>query len=121
MDAHAQQQKAFLFFRMLVIEELNCEVIVKNALCFLKRNLMLLQISRRFARMPLKLNHMYIVCKPFAGPQVRRKALSVHDMLIAATAIEHQLMLATRNVRDFTRCGVQVVNPFDGQNQDSPH
>ena len=35
------------------------------------------------------------------------------DMLIAATAIEHQLVLATRNVRDFMGCGVQVINPFD--------
>jgi toxin FitB len=34
------------------------------------------------------------------------------DMLIAATAQEHQLILATRNVRDFLACGVQVVNPF---------
>lgn len=39
---------------------------------------------------------------------------STPDMLIAATAIEHQLVLATRNLRDFMGCGVQVVNPFDG-------
>ena len=39
---------------------------------------------------------------------------SAPDMLIAATAIEHQLVLATRNGRDFMGCGVQVVNPFDG-------
>jgi predicted nucleic acid-binding protein len=38
---------------------------------------------------------------------------SAHYMLIAATAIEHQLVLATRNVRDFLGCGVQVLNPFD--------
>jgi predicted nucleic acid-binding protein len=38
---------------------------------------------------------------------------SAPDMLIAATAIEHQLVLATRNVRDFIGCGVQIVNPFD--------
>ncbi|MDP2368531.1 PIN domain-containing protein [Rhodoferax sp.] len=38
---------------------------------------------------------------------------SAPDMLIAATAIEHQLALATRNVRDFMGCGVQVVNPFE--------
>lgn len=38
---------------------------------------------------------------------------STPDMLIAATAIEHQLVLATRNVRDFIGCGVQVINPFD--------
>lgn len=35
-------------------------------------------------------------------------------MLIAATALEHQLVLATRNVRGFMGCGVHVVNPFDG-------
>ena len=38
---------------------------------------------------------------------------SAPDMLIAATAIEHQLVLATRNVRDFMGCGVQVTNPFE--------
>ena len=38
---------------------------------------------------------------------------SAPDMLIAATAIEHQLALASRNVRDFMGCGVQVVNPFE--------
>ena len=38
---------------------------------------------------------------------------SAPDMLIAATAIEHQLILATRNVRDFMGCGVQVINPFE--------
>lgn len=35
------------------------------------------------------------------------------DMLIAATAIEHDLTIATRNVRDFAGCGVPVVNPFE--------
>lgn len=38
---------------------------------------------------------------------------SAPDMLIAATAQEHQLIIATRNVRDFLGCGVQVVNPFE--------
>lgn len=45
--------------------------------------------------------------------QAQGIARSAPDMLIAATAIEHQLVLATRNVRDFLGCGVQVVNPFD--------
>ncbi len=34
------------------------------------------------------------------------------DALIAATALEHGLTIATRNVRDFERCGVRVVNRF---------
>lgn len=38
----------------------------------------------------------------------------VPDMQIASTAIAHELVLATRNERDFMGCGVQVVNPFDG-------
>jgi toxin FitB len=38
---------------------------------------------------------------------------STPDMLIAATAQEHQLVLATRNTRDFLGCSVQLVNPFE--------
>jgi len=34
------------------------------------------------------------------------------DMLIAATARVHQLILMTRNVRDFSDCGVNLRNPF---------
>ena len=34
------------------------------------------------------------------------------DLLIAATALEHGLAVATRNVRHFKPSGVDVVNPF---------
>lgn len=34
------------------------------------------------------------------------------DLLIAATAHVHNLILATRNTRDFTDCGIQLFNPF---------
>jgi hypothetical protein len=36
------------------------------------------------------------------------------DLLIAATALEHGLTVATRNVRHFLPTGVAVENPFDG-------
>lgn len=41
------------------------------------------------------------------------RSLPVIDGLIAATALEHGLILATRNVRDFERLGLKIVNPFD--------
>ena len=35
------------------------------------------------------------------------------DLLIAATALEHGLIVATRNVRHFKPTGVRIINPFD--------
>ena len=37
------------------------------------------------------------------------------DLMIAATALEHGLTVVTRNVRDFAPTGVEVFNPFGGQ------
>jgi len=34
------------------------------------------------------------------------------DLLIAATAIEHDFIVVTRNVRHFVPTGVSVENPF---------
>lgn len=38
---------------------------------------------------------------------------SVVDGLMAATALENDLMLVTRNVQDVKRTGVKLLNPFD--------
>ena len=35
------------------------------------------------------------------------------DLLIAVTALEHNLTVLTRNVHDFQPTGVRLVNPFD--------
>lgn len=40
--------------------------------------------------------------------------LPVVDALLAATALVHDLTVATRNVADIARTGVAVVNPFNG-------
>ncbi len=41
------------------------------------------------------------------------KPLLAIDGLLAATAIVHDMTLATRNTRDVARSGVRLVNPFD--------
>jgi predicted nucleic acid-binding protein len=42
----------------------------------------------------------------------RGRVRSQANMLIAATATQHGLTIATRNERDFDECGVPVSNPF---------
>jgi predicted nucleic acid-binding protein len=44
----------------------------------------------------------------FAG-----EAIPVKDSLIAATALVHGLTVATRNIRDFRKAKVKVVDPFE--------
>jgi predicted nucleic acid-binding protein len=39
--------------------------------------------------------------------------LPVIDSVLAATALEHDLTLVTRNVRDVHRTSVRWFNPFD--------
>ena len=38
--------------------------------------------------------------------------LPLLDSMIAATALHHELTVATRNIRDFERAGVKVLDPF---------
>ena len=53
---------------------------------------------------------------------VRRAALmhvpdprSERDVLIAATALTHNLVVVTRNIADFLSLGVELFNPWEGQ------
>ncbi len=48
-----------------------------------------------------------------ADHQLAGTPLSIADGLIAATALEHGLSLATRNVKDFVKLAVTLLNPWD--------
>jgi toxin FitB len=58
---------------------------------------------------------------PMDGATFRRWARLMHrqppdlipDAMIAATALMHNLMVVSRNVRDFERLGLIAVNPFE--------
>ncbi len=59
----------------------------------------ILQLDGRIFRVWAKLMH-------------RRSDDLLADALIAATAINHHLVVVTRNVRDFAPLGVETLNPF---------
>ena len=46
--------------------------------------------------------------------ELKRKGETVPllDGMIAATALQHDLIVATRNTRDFQKTGVKTLNPF---------
>jgi predicted nucleic acid-binding protein len=44
--------------------------------------------------------------------QLKGRLLKVADGLIAATALEHDLTVVTRDVRDFADLGVRIFNPW---------
>jgi len=56
-------------------------------------------VSRRWARLVAELRR-------------KGRSLPLLDGMIAATALEHGFTVATRNVADFEKTGVSVVDPF---------
>lgn len=66
----------------------------------------------------------HIVCLPWdaasglrwakllAELRAKGQAVPIKDSLVAATALVHGLTVVTRNVSDFKKTGVKVLNPF---------
>jgi tRNA(fMet)-specific endonuclease VapC len=50
-----------------------------------------------------------------ADRQLQGKPLAMADGLIAATAVEYELTLVTRNVKDFDGLGLTILNPWQRQ------
>ena len=46
------------------------------------------------------------------GLRLSGRAMPIKDSFIAATALLHDLIVATRNRTDFEKAGVRIVNPF---------
>lgn len=47
--------------------------------------------------------------------QLRGTPINTADGMIAATALEHDLTVVTRNVKDFTGLGIAVFNPWNAE------
>jgi predicted nucleic acid-binding protein len=57
-------------------------------------------ISRRWAKIVVDLKQ-------------KGETMPLLDGMIAATALQHGLTVATRNTRDFKKAGVKALNPFE--------
>ena len=55
-----------------------------------------------------------VIFRQWARLMHRESDTVYEDAMIAATAQIHKLTVVTRNVRDFARFGVPVLNPFEG-------
>ena len=53
------------------------------------------------------------VFRQWAKLMHRRSDTLMQDAMIAAVAMVHRLVVATRNVRDFEPFGVGIINPFE--------
>lgn len=66
-------------------------------------------VLMKFAGRILPLNvDAALICAEFHVPD----RSPINDAYIAATAKANNLILVTRNIKDFTNCGVQLFNPF---------
>jgi predicted nucleic acid-binding protein len=56
---------------------------------------------------------VFLSVMTIATAKQHRFALAVVDGVIAATALEHDLTIVTRNTKDFTGLGASLLNPWD--------
>ena len=61
---------------------------------------------------PIDLRVIEVWGEMMAALQKKGRILPLADALIAATALAHNLTIATRNVKDFVGAGVSVFNPW---------
>jgi len=99
-----------LFLSVVTVEEIYCGLSHKNAnrqIEWFERFMLLrcnvLPVTADIARR----------CGMLRGQFLQKGTTRTQaDLLIAATAIRHDLALSTRNERDFENCGIPLLNPF---------
>ena len=63
--------------------------------------------------LPLDTQTLLIWGTPTANLESTGRPLPVMDGLIVATAMQHNLIIVTRNVADFQPCGIPILNPWE--------
>ena len=68
--------------------------------------------ARRLECLPWDADTGLVWAALLARLRARGAAMPIKDSLIAATALTHGLIVATRNRADFEKAGVRLVDPF---------
>lgn len=63
--------------------------------------------------LPLDTQTMFLWGSLVARMENIGQPMAMMDALIAATALQNNLIIVTRNGSDFLPCGVQVINPWE--------
>jgi predicted nucleic acid-binding protein len=112
------QDELGLFISILSIAELKKGIIrIKDSQPNRHKKLenWLQKLEQRFTNriLPLTeniLNTWAVIC---GESEAKGKNLPIIDSLIAATAYEHDLIIVTRNISDFTFSSVRIFSPWD--------
>jgi toxin FitB len=83
----------------------------KNELLAWMNNGLIERFGQRI--LPLEAATMLLWGALTARLEASGRKLPVMDSLIAVTALQHNLILATRNAADFSPCGLQLTNPWE--------
>jgi len=113
-----EQSEASLFISVLTLAELKKGIIkIKQSQPSRYRKLehWLNQIKQRFADriLPLSNNILDIWAKHCGESEATGRKLPIIDSLIAATAYQYNLVIVTRNIKDFNFTSTKVFSPWE--------
>jgi toxin FitB len=63
--------------------------------------------------LPLDAQTMFLWGSLVARMEKAGQPMALMDSLIVASALQHNLIMVTRNINDFLPCGIQVTNPWE--------
>lgn len=69
-------------------------------------------MSDEYEVLPVTVKTAEVSAKLRSSARRQGITMSIADALIAAAALERDLTLVTRNVKDFKTCGVTILDPF---------
>ncbi|MCX6147144.1 MAG: hypothetical protein NTW25_07825 [Candidatus Kapabacteria bacterium] len=66
----------------------------------------------KYKSIPIDYNIMLTWGEQYAKLEKNKNLIPVIDLIIASTAIEHNLTLVTRNIKDFINTDCKIINPW---------